>query len=261
VSTPEGGNAEELSDADHIEILEQSLRELELEERGLRLQQQIEEKKKTVLELRSAAAAAVSPTHPSSAPAPPSTQRSASKRLVDYVPSHSSGDDVEVTEGMFYRKDKAIKLDSINPAQWVVASNRIMLALIGEQDWSMQEVKDYICHQIKIGELATRYTWTSVIQYDQEYRDKRADELFRFGADSGHLSRVLLRDRDSASKRPPQANSKARPKESQSVCLLFNTDKGCHFASRCKFDHVCSVCLKGHSRLEHPGEACKGSSA
>jgi hypothetical protein len=119
-------------------------------------------------------------------------------------------------------------------------------------------VRDYIGHQVKIGELATRYTWASVIQYDQEYRDKQAELQYTFGSDSGHLSRVILLDRgnDSVSKQP---HSKAKYKESHAVCLLFNTEKGCHFASKCKFDHVCSVCMKGHSRMEHPGEAPKSS--
>lgn len=252
VSSP--ANHGEMSDADQIEVLERSLRELEIEERTLRLQMLIKEKAKTVNELRTASVSgqthATSQQQSSSRVQQPSGPRKA-KQLVNFIPSQSRPEEVELSEGVYIRmKDTHQRLASINPAQWVVASNKILLALWEEEGWSGQNIKDYIVHQIKVGELATRYTWGSVIQYDQEYRDTQAELQYSFGTDSGHLSRVILRDRDSVSKQP-QAKAKAKSRESHSVCLLFNTEKGCHFASKCKFDHVCSICMKAHSRLEH----------
>lgn len=250
-----------------IDLLERSVRELELEEKKLRLQQLLKEKTKSVEVLRAAVASETTSRQQSSntpgvGPASNTPVRATStraKRLVDFVPNHSRPEEVELSEGVYFRKDKHVKLESVNPAQWVVASNKILLAMWDESHLSVQEVRDYICHQIKIGELATRYTWASVIQYDQEYRDKQAEMQYSFGSDAGHLSRVILRDRDSVSKQP-QTKSKQRYKEPHSVCLLFNSDKGCHFASKCKFEHVCSVCMKSHSRMEHPGEATKTNS-
>jgi hypothetical protein len=278
LESPRGDEeATTVSDSE-IDLLERSVRELELEEKKLRLQQLLKEKLKSVEELRAAVAsdgtsrqqssnAAASNVPASNAPAsnapasnaPARAARTHAKRLVDFVPNHSRPEEVELSDGVYVRKDKPVKLESVNPAQWVVASNKILLAMWDESHMSLQEVRDYINHQIKIGELATRYTWASVIQYDQEYRDKQAEMQYSFGSDAGHLSRVILRDRDSVSKQP-QTKAKAKYKDSHSVCLLFNTEKGCHFASKCKFEHVCSVCMKGHSRMEHPGEATKTNS-
>lgn len=109
------------SDADQLEVLEQSLRELEIEEKTLRLQHQIKVKTHEI---------AAAPTH-ASARQPSTTPRRA-KQLTDFVPMHNRSEDVELSEGVYVRKEKHIKLDSIYPAQWVVASNKILLSMWDE---------------------------------------------------------------------------------------------------------------------------------
>ena len=39
--------------------------------------------------------------------------------------------------------------------------------------------------------------------------------------------------------------------EKKLVCQAFNTKKGCRYGERCKFAHVCQICLGTHSAVKH----------
>ena len=41
-----------------------------------------------------------------------------------------------------------------------------------------------MAYTAKLGELASRYTWASLLLYDQEYRCRQAAAHFRWDADS-----------------------------------------------------------------------------
>lgn len=51
---------------------------------------------------------------------------------------------------------------------------------------------DYMAYTANIGELATKYTWPSVIQYDDDYRVHQFDFKYPCGSDSPHLTAVNL---------------------------------------------------------------------
>ena len=70
-----------------------------------------------------------------------------------------------------------------------------MAALYDSGDLDNGASKDYIAYTAKIGDLASRYTWASVLAYDQEYRRRQAEARFRWGSDSQHLCTVLLKEK------------------------------------------------------------------
>ena len=53
---------------------------------------------------------------------------------------------------------------------WIAANARITAALYYSDDLDHGEAKDYMAYTAKIGKLASRYTWASVLAYVQEYR-------------------------------------------------------------------------------------------
>jgi len=59
------------------------------------------------------------------------------------------------------------KLDSTTPAQWIVANSRIMAEYISEV--SEFNIQDYLAYTVKSGDLTQRFTWASVLSYDDEY--------------------------------------------------------------------------------------------
>ena len=70
------------------------------------------------------------------------------------------------------------KLHAVSPALWIVANARIMAALYNSGDLDHITTKDYMAYTVKIGELASRYTWASVLVYDQEYWRRQAAVRF-----------------------------------------------------------------------------------
>ena len=109
------------------------------------------------------------------------------------------------------------KLDKVSPAMWVVANTGIMKAMVARPDFCVEQ---YLTYTEMIGELACRFTWTSVLLFDEEYSQRQAAVGFPWGTEAPHLSTVLLRDRqqgaaDSTQQRRPysqgQGGHRARP--------------------------------------------------
>ena len=87
------------------------------------------------------------------------------------------------------------KLHAVSPEMWIAANARIMAALYDSDDLDHSAAKAYMAYTTKIGELASRYTWASVLAYDLEYRRRQAAARFRWGSDSQHLCTVLLKEK------------------------------------------------------------------
>jgi hypothetical protein len=56
----------------------------------------------------------------------------------------------------------------------------------------------YVKYTEMVGELAARFTWASVMIFDDEYRQRQAREKFSWGRDAPYLSTITLCDH------PPQ---------------------------------------------------------
>ena len=127
-----------------------------------------------------------------------------------------------------------------------------------------QFLSDYLVYTVKVGELATRYTWASVLLYDDDYRRMQSELSFRWGSDAPHLSTVILKERDSSKlpgKQPfskvPASTDSSSEKLKFRHCGHFNTGKECPYGQDCKFPHVCSICGRNHSRANHKEDAGK----
>ena len=61
------------------------------------------------------------------------------------------------------------KLDKVSPAMWITANSRIMGQMLYESGKNF-DVRAYLQYTEMVGELAARYTWQSVLLFDEEYR-------------------------------------------------------------------------------------------
>ena len=140
------------------------------------------------------------------------------------------------------------KLHAVSPAMWIAANARIMAALYGSGN-----LDHGAAYTAKIGELASRYTWASVLAYDQEYRRRQAAARFRWGSDSQHLCTVLLKEKAATPRgikqRGGQTGRRVGP-GGKEVCIQYNHGK-CSYGPRCNFEHVCLLCLQAHPQLDH----------
>ena len=196
--------------------------------------------------------------------------------IPDFLPfAHDEGPD-EIDLGgraTLTFKKRQQKLQSVSPAQWIAANARIMAALQEKGKLpGTEELKDYMSYTAKIGELACRYTWASVLAYDNEYRTQQTANSFRWGCDTQHLATVTLREKlqgttggrrqgdNSGMGTNRQDNTGRRTGPGgKEICLLYNRGR-CSYGPRCNFEHVCLLCAKGHAQVDHRDRAAQDGS-
>ena len=190
--------------------------------------------------------------------------------IPDYVSEamDEEGEEIELGQGhtLKLRQGPKTKLLRVSPAQWISANMRIMAELYESAVLDSESIVDYMAYTAKIGELATRYTWQSVLLYDQDYRKKQAAAGFRWGADSHHLVAVHLKERaatgsatTSAKRQTTTGNRKIGP-GGKEICLQYNAGK-CQYGAKCNFEHVCVVCYRSHPQVDHRTMAPKQEGA
>ena len=187
------------------------------------------------------------------------------RAIVDFIPKSGKRkreeDEIDLGEIIMTMKSSPRpKIENVSPSQWVSANALILHDMI-ENDYSganiTQLVVDYLSYQCKIGELAVRYTWSSVMMYDDEYREKQHLLGFRWGCDSPHVAQTNLVERPK-----PQTNKKEqkgeklatrKPRKQLSVCTFYN--EGTCTREKCTFPHICAKCGKDHPEFDHEDSA------
>ena len=90
------------------------------------------------------------------------------------------------------------KLESLTVAQWTVANTRIMHRLISSKQLVSYAIKSYLTYTVKVMQLCTRYTWVSILRFDDEFRQLQAFYQVPWTYDSNHLRTVYLGPRKMA---------------------------------------------------------------
>ena len=121
------------------------------------------------------------------------------------------------------------KQEKMSPSTWIVANSRIMTMLMARD--SNFDMAAYMRYTEMVGELGCRFTWQSVLIFDDEDRQRQAAEKFARGTHAPHLATVVLRDRVNTGKWPNGYGSngsggshRQRPvgPGGKELCLQFN---------------------------------------
>ena len=163
---------------------------------------------------------------------------------------------------------KKPSLENITIEQYSIANLRIFYELLTSGKLpSAADVRDYLSFSIKIFELARKYTWESVLQYDDEYRILQHTYGYPWSSDNSHIHEVMLIPRWSSHISTGSTNkspSKARSTSSSSygthnasgveICRNFNRPSGCQ-KTDCKYAHCCNrkVGQKACGKVDHSG--------
>ena len=175
------------------------------------------------------------------------------KDITEYLGPVDTGehvvDSADGTQVVFRTGPRKPKLETVSPMQWCAANLKIMVDLLRERTLTQRSVMDYIAYTIKVAELANKFTWLSVLQYDQTYRRMQQMHQFRWASDSPHLTSVYLVPRVTVAKGP--SVKAPRPHKTAPICRNFNRGE-CAF-SDCKYQHICSLpnCGKPHPQSSH----------
>ena len=155
---------------------------------------------------------------------------------------------------------KKPKLESLSIAQWVVGNTRIFHSLLSSGKLpSAQDVQHYLACTVKIMELSSKFSWPSVLQYDDEFRHIQAVYNYPWSFDSHHLHTVILEPKRYAGGKSTSGSAPANfSPDGRVICRNFNRVKGCSLAD-CHFAHVCNrqvngrACGLAHPSHSHPG--------
>lgn len=189
--------------------------------------------------------------------------------ICDFVP-HAVDEDLVVggqgdQQLVIKSGPKKPKLESLTLSQWSVANLAILYKLVNEGKLVGPNLMDYLSYSTKVYQMVQRFSLTSVLLYDREYRKLQGSMNFRWGTDVQHLHTLFLQPRVSGSQ-PNSTNSQrkgsnhqfsSKPKVNKRVeiCRNFNSDKGCSF-EQCRYKHTCIVpgCNQSHSATAHSHE-------
>lgn len=191
-------------------------------------------------------------------------------RIIDYVDKivTSTEDktitDLGSTKLVISSGPKKPKLESLSISQWVVGNTRIFHTLLSSGKLpSPQDVQHYLAYTVKIMELSTKFSWPSVLQYDDEFRHIQAVYNYPWSFDSHHLHTVTLEPltitRKPSGGKPSLGVAPANfSADGRVICRNFNRTKGCTL-HECHFAHVCNrqingrACGQVHPSHSHPG--------
>ena len=207
-------------------------------------------------------------------------------RIIDFVSRIRPAEDEKVLSYdnncklALILQDTKPKLSSVTIEQYNIANLRIFYELLFSGKLStLLHVQEYLSYAIKVLELATKYTWQSVLQYDDEFRILQHTYGFSWSTDHSHLHEVVLIPRWAA-KLPRGLGHGTGASSSKNdsflglagnkgpaimthlssgseICRMFNSRKGCQ-KSPCKFTHACNrkvgsqACGKSHQGFLHP---------
>ena len=183
-------------------------------------------------------------------------------RIVDFLPAGviTSEEEVALGAGLTLKMSSKPKLEKVSPSAWIVANSRILARL--SQDSSF-DIQAYLRYSEMIGELGCRFTWQSVILYDDEYRQRQWVEGFAWGTSAPHLSTIILRERTGQQPVPARggrrdtyptgqrATNSATAAGRKEACRQFNRGD-CSYGTACIYRHTCSTCGGQHPARDHP---------
>ena len=130
-------------------------------------------------------------------------------------------------------QDEDTSYGGITIDQWGGANCRLMNFLLASGRLQRCDIEFYLAYTTKIFDFASKYTWASVLNYDQRYREVQAEYNMQWGTFAPQLELQLLQPKAAA---PPTPSRPVAP--SQEECKLFKTHKTCPYGSDCKYRHV-----------------------
>ena len=98
------------------------------------------------------------------------------------------------------------------------------------------DIEFYLAYTTKIYEFAEKYEWSSVFNYDYNYRELQAEHKFKWGTFSPHMELQLLVPKRA---KQPNVQSGGPNNPSQSVredCKLFKARGSCLLGHLANFD-------------------------
>ena len=185
--------------------------------------------------------------------------------IVDFVDNICQKDDERllaehgITCLMINYGPKKLKLHEISMQQYVIGAIRNLVELLdSKQFYSLDGIKQYFGYLIKIMELAMRFEWKSVLEFDDSFSQLQIFygvpwvheihhlHLFKLvPLQVGYPNLTCRKFSTDSHSHPSDARRKNFQKftiDDREMCRHFNRPEGCNLLD-CKFAHLCNVSI------------------
>ena len=175
------------------------------------------------------------------------SERSKKRRLSrrkELVMSGSGSEDSE--------KVTLVRLDDSHPyagiylEEWAGANTRLMYHLRKTGRLTTDEIDFYLAYTAKIFDLAEKYVWSSILDFDYCYREAQAEYGFTWGIVSPHMELQLLAPKPRMQPSTHYTGQSAKPNPKTSTgkqvvkteeCHMYLANGFCRFGAKCKYSH------------------------
>lgn len=138
------------------------------------------------------------------------------------------------TDSFVLTQENDSSYSGISIEEWGAANCRLMNFLLQSGRLLRDDIEYYLAYTAKIFDLANKFTWHSILQFDQQYREVQAEYNMVWGTYAPQLEFQLLQPKTNA---PTQQRRNIAPRL-QEDCRLFKARGYCTFGNDCKYRHV-----------------------
>ena len=147
-----------------------------------------------------------------------------------------------------------VKADDMHPYsgifidEWGAANMRLLNHLLSQGILSREDIEFYLAYTTTVFEFANKYDWSSVLDFDHQYREQQAQLGFQWGEINPLMELQLLIPKQQSHKRNhvhgnPRSGKSANyvPRNNLAIeeCRQYKANQGfCHFGDRCRYKHV-----------------------
>ena len=127
---------------------------------------------------------------------------------------------------------------AITVNEWAAANMRLLSHLLRKGDLAYSEVDYYLAYTMQVHELAEKFDWASLMEFDCRYRELQAEHNFRWG-DMRFVSQIQLLQPKKHNGPPRRSQGAAAPTNSKEDCKkwLASGGRSCPFGAQCRYLH------------------------
>lgn len=143
---------------------------------------------------------------------------------------------VDTGSGCLRSEDTSHPYAHITIAEWGAANCRLMNHLLTTGLLQRTDIEFYLAYTTKIFDLAEKYEWSSILEYDYQYRELQAEHGFSWGISNPHMELQVLVPRTKLAHEQKHAQGRRKQTE-QEECKLFLAHGYCRFGDKCRYKH------------------------
>jgi hypothetical protein len=162
--------------------------------------------------------------------------------IIEFLPDHIRRkrapksllrvDTGEDGEPCIHYQEAPTSYDGISMNVWGAANMRLLNFLINTGRLDNTKIAFYLAYSAHIFDLAERYLWSSIMEFDKQYRELQAEYSFPWGTFAAQLEMktLVLKQASVESERSVHNTSEE--------CRMYKARGWCSFGGNCKYRHV-----------------------